>query len=77
MDCRLLAKGNFLRKFSTSTLLSLYKQKIVEVTAPTHFGSGEKAGGSQFIFATQLMLEVNLGFTISSLDIENAFNEVE
>ena len=55
MDCRPVAKGNTFRKVFTATLLEPFKQSIIDVTAPTQFGSGEKAGGSQLVFAVQLM----------------------
>ena len=76
MDCRPVAKGNTFRKVFTATLLEPFKQAIIDVTAPTQFGSGEKAGGSQLVFAAQLMLEANPSFVAISLDIKNAFNEV-
>ena len=50
---------------------------MVEVTRPTQFGSGEKAGSTQLIFAAKLMLEENPTFVIGSVDVENAFNELE
>ena len=77
MDCRPVAKGNTFRKVLTATLMHPFKQAIIDVTAPTQYGSGEKAGGSQLVFAAQLMLEANPEFACLSLDIKNAFNEVE
>lgn len=76
-DCHHMAKGNTTRKVITSTLLAPFKQSIIDVTTPTQLGSREKPGGSQLIFATQLMLEANLDFLIISLDIVNASSEVE
>ena len=77
MDCRPLMKGNSARKVVTAAWLEPFKIKMVEVTKPTQFGSGEKAGGTQLIFAAKLMLEANPSFVIGSTDVSNAFNELE
>ena len=75
MDCRPVAKGNALRKVVTTALMTPFKKAIIAATTPTQFGSGEKAGGSQLVFAAQPMLEANPSFVIIGLDVENAFNE--
>ena len=77
MDCRPLMKGNSARKVITSAWIEPFKMKMVEVTRPTQFGSGEKAGGTQLIFAAKLMMEANPTFVIGSIDVENSFNEVQ
>ena len=68
MDCRPLMKGNSARKVITSAWIEPFKMKMVEVTRPTQFGSGEKAGGTQLIFAAKLMMEANPTFVISSIN---------
>ena len=56
--------------------MSPCKHVIIAFTKPTQHDAGEKAGGSQLIFGTQLLLEANPHSVIIELDIKNAFNEV-
>ena len=67
MDCMPMSKGNSLRKAVTKALLALFEQVIVTVTKPTQYGIGEKAGGSQLVFDTQLLVEINPHFAIIRL----------
>jgi len=76
MDCRPVAMGNTLQKAVTRALFDPFLQDIIAETKPTQFGCGEKAGGSQMIFAISLILEACPDFICMALDLMNAYNEI-
>jgi len=76
MDCRPVAIGNTLRKAVTRTLFNPFLQDIIAETKPTQFGCGEKAGGSQMIFAISLILEACPDFVCMALYLKNAYNKI-
>ena len=76
MDCRPVAKGNSLRKAVSRAVLGEFSKQIISNTAPTQFGCGAKAGGTQMIMASQLHLEAHPDHVVVSLDMENAYNEI-
>ena len=77
MDCRPVCKGESLRKVITKALYSPYLSTIRKVCDPCQFGIGTSGGGSQLVMAIQLLLEANPSWTVISLDIRNAFNEIK
>jgi len=76
MDCRPVAMGNTLRKAVTGVLFDPFLQDIIAETKPMQFGCGEKAGGSQMIFAISLILEACPDFVCMALDLKNAYNKI-
>ena len=56
--------------------MALYKASVISTAKPTKLGGGERAGGSQLVFGAQMPLESNPSFVAISIDIKNAFNEV-
>jgi len=77
MDCRLICKGEAIKKMITKALYKLYMNKIKAGCEPSQFSVGTNGGGSQLIMAIALLLEANPDWVIMALDISNAFNEIQ
>jgi len=77
MDCRLICKGEFIKKVITKALYKPFMNKIEAGCEPSQFSVGTNGGGSQLIMAITLLLKANPDWVIIALNISNAYNEIQ
>ena len=72
MDCRPVGIGNAARRVISQALLQPYKQDFITACSPSQLGCGVKAGSSQLLFSTQVMLEASPSHMVANIDVANA-----
>eukprot|EP00957_Ditylum_brightwellii_P207858 15354820-Ditylum_brightwellii.AAC.1 len=77
MSCHHISIGGAWRHLFTKAYFEPIIDTFIDATKPYQYGCGEPGGGTELAYAIKAILDGADGLMVSSVDVENDYNEIK